>query len=57
MILWLLGIMVATVSAIALFEAANCFLHERSCSMPLLNELSGQLIAALMGIYAGSRGR
>jgi hypothetical protein len=56
-ILWLLAAMVGTACVIALVGSVNCFLYERTCQMPLLREFAGELLAALMGIYAGSRGR
>ena len=47
--------LVGTICAITLLGALNCFLYGNTCELPMLREFASELVAALIGIYAGSR--
>ena len=48
-------LIIATIAALALLAAVNCVLYEKTCQVPGLRELMREVLAALIGLYAGSR--
>ena len=56
-ILLLFALMIAIVAVIAMVNAINCFRFQTGCEQPGLRDIASQLIAALLGLYAGGRSR